>query len=93
MSQLNVLQGQGALAQDATPPGCEAYEEEENILILTLGMDSLHSDGNVDGSVLIDSVALSVCPPLFSAGLTTRLTLAATLFPRGKRSNDQKANN
>ena len=41
---------------DETPPGCEAYDEEENIWILMLGLDTLRNDGNVEGiRLLIDS--------------------------------------
>ena len=43
--------GQEALSEDETPPGCEA-DEEENIWIFKLGLDSLHTDGNVDGGRL-----------------------------------------
>ena len=74
--------GQEALAEDETPPGCEAYEEIENRGILMLGLDSLQSDGTVEGGrKLIDSgEAHSACPPQFCPGTTTRPSPDATPF-------------
>ena len=62
--------GQKTLAEDETPPSCEAYEEQENDWILMLGLDSLQSDSNVEGSRLLicKVAALSACPPQLCAG-------------------------
>ena len=50
------------------------HEEKENSQIIMLGLDSLYSDGNLEGSkLLIDSgAALSACPPQFCAHLASR---------------------
>ena len=74
--------GQEALAEDETPPGCEAHEKEENSWMLLLGLASLHGDDNVEGGrLLIDTGARpSACPPQFCAGVATGLMPGAASF-------------
>ena len=59
-----------ALAENASLPSCDAYDEEENSWILILGLDPLRNDGSEEGSnLLIDrSTALSACPPQICTG-------------------------
>ena len=66
--------GQQTLADNAPPPGCEAYDQDERSWIIMLGLDSLRNDGSDERNKLL---IYSACSPQVCAGTTSRPTPGA----------------